>query len=200
MLEGTYKDDWDWKKQILTIGETAQTARVYKKNEENILFDLSFRSDNGKFTLRNNLASATMKADLRLLGNNLNFGLLGQIQILDGEVTFLDRKFVLSPGVINFTDQNKIETSFDLSARTTIENTYTDIFLDIRTEGDQIRAYLSSNPVKDETTIVSLLTLGVELDDLAVSSNANQGVSLSLIPSVLSGPVQSRVETGTKKN
>lgn len=200
VLEGTYKNEWDWKKQILSVGSgAARTTRIYKKNEETIQFDISFRSDNGKFVLRNNLAIATMKADLRILGSNVNFGMLGQIQILDGEVTFLDRKFILSPGVINFTDANQVATSFDLNAQTRIQNSNTDIFLDIRTEGDEIRAYLSSNPVKDETTIVSLLTLGVELDDLAVTSNSDQGVSLSLIPSVLSGPVQSRVETGLRR-
>jgi hypothetical protein len=197
ILEGTYKDEWDWKKQILTIGKTARTARIYRKEEEGLQYDLSFRSNNGKFYLRNQVAFATMKGDLRVLGTNANVGLLGQIEILDGEVVFLDRKFKLAPGVVNFTNPNELKMAFDLNATTTVENV--DIYLDIRTEQDQIRAYLSSNPVKDETSIISLLTLGVELNDLAVTSNADQGVSMSLLPSVLSGPVQSRVETGLRK-
>jgi hypothetical protein len=197
ILEGTYKDEWDWKKQILTIGKAARTTRIYRKEDEGLQYDISFRSNNGKFILRNQLAFATMKGDLRVLGTNNNVGLLGQIEILDGEVVFLDRKFKLSPGVVNFTNPNDIKLAFDLNASTTVENV--DIYLDIRTEQDQIRAYLSSNPDKDETTIISLLTLGVELNDLAVTSNADQGLSMSLLPSVLSGPVQSRVETGLEK-
>ncbi len=197
ILEGTYKDEWDWKKQILTIGKTARTTRIYRKEEEGLQYDLSFRTDNGKFLLRNQIATASMKGDLRVMGTNANMGLLGQVEILDGEVVFLDRKFTLTPGVVSFTNPNEVNMAFDLNATTTIQNV--DIYLDIRTEQGQIRAYLSSNPVKDETTLISLLTLGVELDDLAVTSNADQGVSMSLLPSVLSGPVQSRVETGLRK-
>jgi len=197
IIEGTYKDEWDWKKQILTIGKAARTTRIYRKEEEGLQYDLSFRTNNGRFTLRNQIATATMKGDMRVLGTNANLGLLGQIEILDGEVVFLDRKFRITPGVVNFTNPNDVNISFDLNATTTIENV--DIYLDIRTEADQIRAYLSSNPVKDETTIISLLTLGVELNDLAVAQNSDQGVSMSLLPSVLSGPVQSRVETGLRK-
>lgn len=197
ILEGTYKDEWDWKKQVLTIGRNARTARIYRKEDEGLQYDLSFRSDNGKFILRNQVASATMKGDLRIMGTNENVGMLGQIEILEGEVVFLDRKFRLLPGVVNFTNPTGINMGFDLNATTNIDNV--DIYLDIRTEQDEIRAYLSSNPVKDETTIIALLTLGVELNDLAVAQSADQGMSLSILPSVLSGPVQSRVETGLRK-
>lgn len=199
ILEGLYKDEWDWKSQILTIGKAARTARIYRKEEEGLQYDLSFHSDNGKFLLRNNLAKATLKGDVRILGTNANVGMIGQIEILDGEVTFLDRIFKLSPGTINFTNPNGLTMAFDINATTRIDNTYTDIFLEIRTEQDEIRAYLTSNPVKDETTIVSLLTFGVEMDDLSAGAGAQQGVSLALLPSVLSGPVQSRVETGLRK-
>jgi hypothetical protein len=197
ILEGLYKDEWDWKKQVLTIGKTARTARIYRKEDEGLQYDLSFRSTNGKFILRNQIASATMRGDLRVLGTNANVGILGQIEILEGEVVFLDRRFRLNPGAVNFINPNDVNLSFDLNAMINIENI--DIFLDIRTEQDQIRAYLSSNPVKEETTIISLLTLGVELNDLAVAQSSEQGMSLSLLPSVLSGPVQSRVETGLRK-
>ncbi|MEZ4846620.1 MAG: translocation/assembly module TamB domain-containing protein [Bdellovibrionota bacterium] len=197
ILEGVYKDEWDWKKQILTIGKAARTSRIYRKEDEGLQYDLSFRSTNGKFVLRNQIAGATLRGDLRVMGTNENVGILGQIEILEGEVVFLDRRFKLTPGVVNFTNPNEVAMSFDLNATINIENI--DIFLDIRTEGDEIRAYLSSNPVKEETTIISLLTLGVELNDLAVAQNSDQGMSLSLLPSVLSGPVQSRVETGLRK-
>jgi hypothetical protein len=199
VLEGVYKDEWDWKKQILTIGKAARTTRIYRKEEETMQFDLSFVSNNGKFLLRNDIATAQMRGEMRLLGSNSSFGLLGQIEILGGEMIFLERKFTLSPGVVNFTNPNEFMMAFDLNASTRIENTNTDIFLDIRTEQNQIRAYLSSNPVKEETAIIALLTFGADLDDLAVTSGAEQGVSLSLIPSVLSGPVQSRLQTGLKK-
>lgn len=197
ILEGLYKDEWDWKKQILTIGKTARTTRIYRKEEEGLQYDLAFRTTNGRFLLRNQIATATLRGDLRVMGTNENLGMLGQIEILEGEVVFLDRRFRLTPGVINFTNPNEIATSFDLNATINIENI--DIYLDIRTEQDEIRAYLSSNPLKEETTIISLLTLGVELNDLAVAQSSDQGMSLSLLPSVLSGPVQSRVETGLRK-
>lgn len=200
ILEGMYRDEWDWKKQILTIGKSARTSRIYRKEDEGLQYDLAFRSDNGKFLLRNNIAKASLKGDIRVIGTNASLGLLGQIEILDGEVVFLDRKFKLSPGTVNFTNPNDINMAFDINATTRIDNTYTDIYLEIRTEQNQIHAYLTSNPVKDETAIISLLTFGVELNDLSVTTAAaQQGASLSLLPSVLSGPVQSRVETGLRK-
>jgi hypothetical protein len=197
VLQGLYQDEWDWQSQILTFGAAQEVERVYFEDEESLLFNLRFYINNDNFLVRNEVVLAQVQGDVILTGSNLQWGMVGEMKIVEGQVTFLDNEFELSPGSVNFIDEDEITLSFNINARTRVENT--DIILDIRTEEEEIRAFLSSIPPKEETTLISLLTLGVELDDLAVSSSAEQGVSASLIPSVLSGPVQSKLQTGLKK-
>ncbi|MCB1198198.1 MAG: translocation/assembly module TamB domain-containing protein [Deltaproteobacteria bacterium] len=197
VISGMYTDQWDWQSQVLSFSSEQELERIYREEEESMLFDMRFYSDNNNFLVRNDVAVARVKGDIILRGSDRRFGLLGNVEIVEGQVTFLENRFDMLPGVVSFIRDDEIAMSFNLNARTRVQNT--DILLDIRTEQEVIRAYLSSIPQKEETAIISLLTLGVELDDLAISSGVNEGVSASLIPSVLSGPFQSRVESGLKK-
>src|SRR5262249_48795931 len=74
----------------------------------------------------------------------------------------------------------------------------TDIFLDIRNERGDVVAFLSSQPPKDETNIIALLTVGVDADELSAASSAGQNVEASLLPGVISGAVETRFETELK--
>lgn len=195
--KATYRDEWDWKSRILTFRQSARFARIYRSEEEHIQFNLLFRSEGKNFFLKNNLASARMDGELRLVGTDQALGLLGKVEVIEGEVEFLDNTFELSSGIVNFNRRETVNASFDINARTRVQDT--EILLDIRTEKDDVVAFLSSTPPKDETNIIALLTLGVDADELIASGAAGENLSSSILPSVLAGPVQSRLQTGLKK-
>jgi len=197
VIKGLYTYDWDWQSQVLTFGQEEEAQRIYREEEEAFELDMHFYSTNGDFLVRNDVALAKVKGDLYVRGTDRAFGILGTVELMEGQVTFLENRFDLLPGLVSFISEDEIEMSFNLTAKTRVSNT--DILLDIITEQNNIRAYLSSVPQKEETTLISLLTLGVELDDLAVSSGLTEGVSASIIPRVLSGPLQSRLQSGLKK-
>ncbi len=193
----TYREQWDWKSRILTLSSGRRIGRVFGSDEEKLRFNIRIRSEGDTVFVRNDIATATLRMDLRLTGSEVAYGLLGNIEVIDGEVLFLDNTFEITTGNVRFTSTENIATNVDVTARTRVLDT--DIFLDIRSEGKNIQAFLSSQPVKDETNIVALLTLGVDSDELLQSGASDQSLSSSLLPTVLSGPIQSRLESGLKK-
>ncbi|MFH1263762.1 MAG: translocation/assembly module TamB domain-containing protein [Pseudomonadota bacterium] len=195
--EARYQDNWDWQSRILSLRRTVRIERVHREEEEHIRFDLLFRSEGNNFLLRNNLATAKMRGELRLVGSDLGLGLLGKVEVLEGTVVFLDNQFQLSPGLVTFDREDSIHLQFDLNAKTRVQTT--NIFLELRTEKENVIAFLSSQPAKDETSIIALLTLGVDTDELTAAGAKDQSLSSSVLPTVFSGGVQSRVESGLKK-
>lgn len=193
----TYREQWDWKSRILTMGGGRRIGRVFGSDEEHLLFNVRIRSEGNSVFVRNDIATATLRADLRLTGSDLAYGLQGRLEIIEGEVLFLDNRFDLVAGTVSFISDQSIKTNVDVNARTRVLDT--DIFLDLRSEGNDVQAFLSSQPTKDETNIVAMLTLGVDSDELLQAGASNQDLSSSLLPTVLSGPIQSRLESGLKK-
>lgn len=195
--QARYEDEWDWKSKILTFGSAGAAARIHKAEEENIYFDLRFVTQGDRFLLKNNIAEGKLRGDARLVGSDRKIGLLGKVEVIQGSVEFLDNRFELTSGVVTFDRADEIHPVFDLNAKTRVQQV--DIFLDIRSEGDDIFAFLSSQPVKDETNIIALLTLGVDTDELLTQREGSGNVSSSVLPGVLSAPVQSKLQRGLKE-
>ncbi|MCB0308429.1 MAG: translocation/assembly module TamB domain-containing protein [Bdellovibrionales bacterium] len=191
-----YQDEWDWKSQILTFGSSARNSRILKTKEENIYFDLHFTSEGDQILLKNDIAEGKLRGDVRLVGSDKQIGLLGKVEVVEGTVEFLDNLFELTSGVVTFDKKDEVDPLVDLTAKTRVAQV--DIFLDIRTEDDEIKAFLSSQPVRDETNIIALLTIGVDTDQLLVTQQ-NSNVSSSVLPGVLSAPVQSKLQKGLRE-
>lgn len=196
VLNGQYEDKWDWQSRVLTFGSQKYIDRVYYDEDISMYFDMNFKTTANTFRLKNNIAQGLLTGELRLIGNNQKLGLLGSVEITNGEVEFLDNIFELENGAITFTNQNDINPKFDLRATTSVAQKK--IILDITSEGDEIVALLSSDPYLDETSIVTLLTVGVEADEFLNSESQANRLSSSFLPSVLSSPIQSKLEKGLR--
>ncbi|HMQ11524.1 MAG TPA: translocation/assembly module TamB domain-containing protein [Oligoflexia bacterium] len=196
VLNGQYEDKWDWQSRVLTFGAQKYIDRVYYDEDISMYFDMNFKTTANTFRLKNNIAQGLLTGEVRLIGNNQKLGLLGSIEITNGEVEFLDNIFELENGAITFTNQNDINPKFDLRATTSVSQKK--IILDITSEGDEIVALLSSDPYLDETSIVTLLTVGVEADEFLNSESQANRLSSSFLPSVLSSPIQSKLEKGLR--
>ncbi|MCI5072868.1 translocation/assembly module TamB domain-containing protein [bacterium] len=197
VLNGQYEDKWDWQSSVLTFGAQKYIERVYYDEDISMYFDMNFKTTANTFRLKNNIAQGLLTGDVRLTGNNQKLGLLGSVEITNGEVEFLDNIFELENGAITFTNQNSIDPKFDLRATTTVAQKK--IILDITSESDEIIALLSSDPYLDETSIVTLLTVGVEADEFLNSESQANRLSSSFLPSVLSSPIQSKLEKGLRE-
>jgi hypothetical protein len=123
-------------------------------------------------------------------------GLLGKIELQQGTVSFLENLFEVTTGYITFENERSIKSVFDVAARTKVKDV--EITLDLRTQGEDVVATLSSSPQRDETDIVSLLTLGVDTQSL-YSGGPTQNMSSVVAPAVLTAPIQTRLESGLKQ-
>jgi hypothetical protein len=195
--EATYRDVWDWKSKVLSFGRGGPRMRMSRSDEERIRFDLLFKSEKDQFFIRNNIATGKMRGAVRLTGSAQAMGLLGRVEVLQGQVTFLDNKFDIVSGSVAFESENSVKTNFDITARTRVRDT--DIYLDIRTEEEEVRVFLNSQPPKEETNIVALLTLGVDTDELASVGASDQNLGSVAGAGALSSPIQSKLETGLKR-
>ena len=138
--------------------------RLFRPEEENLHLDLEFISEGDSLEISNNLARGKLRGSIRVLGSDQRFGLLGRLELVNGKVEFLDNEFELESGSISFESDDSIDPVFDLNATTRVQDIL--ILLDIRSEVNRVEAFLSSDPARDETSIIALLTLGVDVDEL----------------------------------
>ncbi|HLG20962.1 MAG TPA: translocation/assembly module TamB domain-containing protein [Bdellovibrionota bacterium] len=190
-----YRESWNWQSKILSFGRVARAAEAPRPEDEHVQFDLSIRSEGASISIRNEVATAQLRTDLRLVGTDQLPGLLGRVEVAEGTVRFLENKFDFTSGFMAFDNPRSLWPAVDFSAKTRVQTT--DVFLDVRTEKGETVAYLSSQPPKDETSIISLLTLGVDTDELAAASG--QDVGSTAIGGVLSTAVTGQLESNLRR-
>ena len=132
----------------------------------------------------NNLARIRMKADLSVIGTLAQPNLTGRIEITEGYIVYLDRKFEITRGILDFTNPHMINPILDIQAEADIKNyqqpdadPYHIIFA-ITGPADKAKISLQSVPVLDEANILSLLTFGTTREQLFSQSPDKYNTSL----------------------
>jgi autotransporter translocation and assembly factor TamB len=135
-------------------------------------FDVRLK-DSKNLWVDNNIARIRSHAELNLIGSPLQPSATGRVSIEEGYVKFLDRKFEITRGIIDFVERDRLNPVIDLRAQTSVKaykalktTTYM-VNLDIVGSLDEVRVDLTSDPALDRSNILSLLTLGVTRDQLA---------------------------------
>jgi autotransporter translocation and assembly factor TamB len=107
-----------------------------------------------------------MHAELGIIGIPNRPNLSGMINVEEGYLLYLDRRFRVNEGTVFFSDPNRFNPDILLTASTQV-STYqrmatTKYNVHIQAEGqlDQLRVSLYSEPALDKPDIVALLTLG----------------------------------------
>jgi outer membrane protein assembly complex protein YaeT len=166
--EGTYTDD------ITIEGGLAQFLQSQRQGAEftaqpnpllaRVRFDLEVVTES-PLVIDNNLARLAADARLRLLGSWYQPGLTGRVQIEEGgEIILNERTYLIDRGIITFVNENRIEPSIDLLART--EASGYDITLQLTGEPGRIESTLSSDPPLGETDIIAVLLTGRTLESV----------------------------------
>jgi len=120
----------------------------------------------------NNLARIRLRAELGVIGTALRPNLTGLLQVEEGYLLYLDRRFRVNEGSVYFNDPARFNPDINLDASTevtvyrrTAAEPYT---VYIKAEGllDQLQYGLYSEPPLDQPDIVALLTLGATRTEL----------------------------------
>jgi autotransporter translocation and assembly factor TamB len=132
----------------------------------------------------NNLARMRMKADLSVIGTLAQPNLTGRLEIAEGYIVYLDRKFEITRGLFDFTNPHMINPILDIQAEADIKNyqqpdadPYHIIFV-ITGPADKAKISLKSVPALDEANILSLLTFGTTREQLFSQSPDKYNTSL----------------------
>lgn len=154
---------------------TRTEAHNYDPEADLIELDLTVEQSRPLF-VRNNLIDAELRIDgsrgpFRLVGTDQRFGVLGQMGVRKGKVRFRDANFEIRQGEISFSDETRVNPSFDLRAVTDISRTsdQTNWHIQIRAWGnrDEFQFKLTSDPYLAEDDIALLLTVGMTHSELA---------------------------------
>ena len=124
---------------------------VKLKSSENIIVD-------------NNLAFLEIKPQLSVSGTMSKPSVEGQMSVEDGEINYLNRKFTVDKGVINFLDPYKIAPDVEISASSEISNY--NVFLNVEGKiGEELEYSAQSAPYLEEDEILSLILTGQLLSE-----------------------------------
>jgi autotransporter translocation and assembly factor TamB len=134
----------------------------------------------------NNLARASLSADLVVRGTAANPLIFGRIDTRSGLVYFRNNDFRILYATADFADARRINPTVNVLAETDIEG-YT-IRLNLEGQVEQFTLSLSSTPSLDQVEILSLLTGGTLSKE---PKGIQSGIGVSTATSFLSGQVQS---------
>jgi autotransporter translocation and assembly factor TamB len=146
----------------------------------NTFLDVRLR-DSKDLWVDNNVARVRSHAELNVLGSLSQPNVTGRVTVEEGYVMFLDRKFEIVMGTVDFIERDRLNPIIEIKTRSDVKTyralrteTY-EVRLDIMGPLDQVKVSLTSEPALDRANILSLLTLGVTREELAGSGMEGEG-------------------------
>ena len=161
-----------------TLGELYRPRRAqverYDPNADNVELDLRV-VNRSPLQIRNNLFDLDIGIDdrdqmFRIVGTDQRYGIVGRLSITRGTVRFRNTNLTVTRGDIRFSDETRIDPSFDLLARTEIRRQQTSADLtapawrvQVRAHGtlDGFRLDATSQPQLSQEDLMLLLTVGM---------------------------------------
>ncbi len=132
----------------------------------------------------NNIARIKMKLALNVIGTLANPNLGGRIELVNGYIIYLDRKFELTRGVLDFINPNAINPMLDIQATAKVKN-YSQpenppylVTITVTGYADDAKINLQSVPALDQANIISMLTFGTTREQLFSQDPDNYQTSL----------------------
>ncbi|MCL5023829.1 MAG: translocation/assembly module TamB [Nitrospirae bacterium] len=135
--------------------------------------------------INNNLARASLSADLVVRGTVASPLLFGRVETKGGIVYFRNNEFKILGATADFADPKRINPTMNIIAETTIQG-YT-VRLNLDGQMEHFNLSLSSTPSLEQIEILSLLTVGTLSNE---PKGIQGGIGVSAATSFLSGQVQ----------
>lgn len=133
----------------------------------------------------NNLARLRLHSELIFIGSISQTVVTGRLSVEEGYVLYLDRKFQVKQGVLDFIDPNRVNPVVDLKATANLKSYQTltgtpyTITFSLTGPIDKAEFLLTSEPFLDKPDIVALLTVGATRKELTGKSLEGENVSVS---------------------
>jgi len=143
--------------------------------------------ESDKIWIDNNLARLRLHSELVLTGAMNQPGLSGRLSAKEGYVLYLDRKFKIEKGTLDFIDPNRINPILELSASSSIKGYQTQsrvpytVWLKINGPLDEAIVELTSEPPLERSDIIALLTVGATRDQIMGKYESGKEMTLSSI-------------------
>ncbi|MCF7807713.1 MAG: translocation/assembly module TamB domain-containing protein [Candidatus Marinimicrobia bacterium] len=175
----------------------ASQASTRQPGARELRFQLRIK-DSGNISVNNNLANLKLRTDVVLTGTSQKPILLGRIAVVDGYVLYLDRRFTIKEGIIDFDSPDRLNPKVILHAETELKAFQTRsgkayrVYLDLTGPIDSAQPILRSDPELDTPDILALLTMGATRADLIAANPSLDAGSISKI-------VQTRLEDYSSK-
>ncbi len=97
-------------------------------------------------------------ANITLLGTTDNPGMLGRVNVTEGDIVFFGSKYTINQGAITFSDPSRINPILNIDLETTVQGI--DVSLSVTGPMDQMKLAYRSDPPLQFQQIVSLLASG----------------------------------------
>jgi translocation and assembly module TamB len=155
--------------------------------------DVQFRT-----TLTQNLQA---EANLTLRGTVDHPGMLGRVNVTEGNVVFFGAKYTIDQGSIAFYDPNRINPYLNIDLETTVQGI--DVSLSVTGPMDRMKLAYRSDPPMQFTDLVSLLASGrtpstdpvlAAHTPVAPEQNFQQSGASALFGAAVANPVSGRLQ------
>jgi translocation and assembly module TamB len=125
---------------------------------ENMRLDVRVRTASGLAVQADIAQGLSATADLRVQGNVAQPGVLGRVNISEGQLVFLGSSFSVDSGTIAFYNPLRVDPILDISLETQSQGIQ--VILRVTGPVDNMKLSYTSNPPLQFTEIVSLLATG----------------------------------------
>jgi hypothetical protein len=175
---------------------TFYSSPYYERREEPGFFDdltlnIRLRADDNAW-MENSLGIARGRFDLTITGNVMAPVVVGDIEALDGDVYFQDRKFKILNGRLSFINPSAIEPYLSFKGETYVKDYRVTFSLDGPV--DRLTPELSSSPPLPPEDVLALLALGESFKRTYSYDTSTLLTTYSLVSFQLSEEAKKRAE------
>jgi len=189
-----YRERVEWKSWLLKTKATAKYKAEISGLEKAGL-NIRITGKNNIF-IDNNVARASVSADMVLRGLVYRPLLFGRIDTTDGTVYFRNNEFRILRASVGFFDPNRINPVIEIASETSVKGYK--IKMNLEGQLDHFNMSLSSDPVLKEMDILSLLTVGQTGGELkGLEGGIGAGEATSFVTGKLQDVVEERLRTIT---
>jgi autotransporter translocation and assembly factor TamB len=158
---------------------------------ENLTLDLRLKADDNAW-MDNSLGRVRGRFDLKILGNINSPIVLGDIEALDGDLYFQDRKFRILQGRVSFINPQTIEPYLSFKGETYVKDYRVTFSLDGLL--DHLSPQLNSSPPLPPEDVLALLAMGEAFKRTYSYDMSTQLSTASLLSFQLSEEAQKQAE------
>lgn len=130
--------------------------------------------------IRNNVAHSILSADLSVTGTVARPELLGEVDVVEGTLTFFDNDFEVSRGAVLFDNPTRIDPRVDFESSATVDHAGEDVTVRVGLAGVASKGLaltLDSEPPYPQDDLVFLLATGKTRNEALAGGGGGPGVT-----------------------